>query len=585
MVENGSNSFSGDTNGKSNEREDNSKTYIFDEFSDAEQQAIYGLFRLSGSRNSTPFSPLQSPNLISPGNNDVFYTRNSPADLPEFSSHVVMSQHYPRPIQKTAISNQYPPGMMHSPRFPYPGHVGPMHYAHSLGATQSFLHHPNSSLFQLPSTIASNNQWPANNAMDISSPNLIQNQGKMNQEGQTMPSIASTDDVECYENEIAGFELSSNDLKKPKLSDSSLQRVTPDSGIALNYQSSVSSVGSLSPPIEKAAGEEMSKPFQNFDGSHLTDIKPQDMILSDGSMGNKRNTLSSYQSNSADNSPSGSPHTPSVSTKGTIPLSHAPSNLHTQNQSIMYGAPMASPSMMTHNPITPAINTAFPFNHPPPLAAHHYAMQSHHPSPNSHFHSYMTTPAMFSSSSNSYPPHTPRSLPPYSNNANIYPYPPQQNSFRNYPHSPSQIRNYNQQSFYQPTSLNHHSQMSNSMVAKPAIANDNTPLSSSIVKPISPLNSIQKEDISSSNTPPGDKKSPSLLSSEDIQPTSPTANSNADFEKKPEELKEEREITDDSEERQQLYSKSCRKRFPSDKNSWCVNCQSKKGGCRLLKRK
>lgn len=157
-----------------------------DEFSDAEQQAIYGLFRLSGSKNSNTFSPLQSPNnLISPGSNDVFYARPSPSDISEFSSHILMNQHYPRPIQKTAISNHYPPGMMHSPRFPYPGHVGPLHYSHSSpNAAQSFLHHPtNSSLFPMSSTTAT---W--SNGIDLTlPPTITQNQSKMNQtNGQTV---------------------------------------------------------------------------------------------------------------------------------------------------------------------------------------------------------------------------------------------------------------------------------------------------------------------------------------------------------------------------------------------------------------
>ena len=180
-------------NGKTMDNGESNKSSVFDEFSDAEQQAICGLFRLSGSRNSTPFSPLQSPNLISPGSNDVFYARTSPADLPEFSSQIIMSQHYPRPIQKTGISNQYPPGMMHAPRFPYPGHVGPLHYAHSMSAPQTFLHHPNSSLFQSPSTVTP----PTSNWTNMSSPSLAQNQTKMSvtrgpmQESQNVSSLHS----------------------------------------------------------------------------------------------------------------------------------------------------------------------------------------------------------------------------------------------------------------------------------------------------------------------------------------------------------------------------------------------------------
>ena len=171
-----SGSSSSDANNESGAGE-NGKPNVLDEFSDAEQQAIYGLFRLSGSKNSNSFSPIQSPNLISP-NNDVFYaSRGSPSDI----SEILMTQHYPRPIQKTGISNHYPPGMIQTPRFPYPGHIGPaypqaQHPSH-------FLHHQNSSsLFQLPAS-----SW--SNAIDPMSltPSLSSN--KMESNGQAVSSL------------------------------------------------------------------------------------------------------------------------------------------------------------------------------------------------------------------------------------------------------------------------------------------------------------------------------------------------------------------------------------------------------------
>lgn len=168
------------TSANNGEAMDGCKSSTFGEFTDAEQQAIYGLFRLSGSRNSTPFSPLQSPNLISPGSNDVFYARASPSELPEFSSQISMNQHYPRPIQKTAISNHYPPGMIETPRFPYPGHVGPMQYINNPSAIPpSFLHHPNSSVFQVPSTNGTPpNAVPWTNGAELP-PQIVQEQTKM----------------------------------------------------------------------------------------------------------------------------------------------------------------------------------------------------------------------------------------------------------------------------------------------------------------------------------------------------------------------------------------------------------------------
>lgn len=271
-----------------------------------------------------------------------------------------------------------------------------------------------------------------------------------------MPSMAATDND--YENEMASFEFS--DMKKAKLSDSSIQRVTPDSGIALNYQSSVSSVGSLSPPIEKAAGEEMSKTFQSYDGGQVAvpdmlDLHKKSPLPNESSLSTARSaTISSY---SAANSPSSSPNTPTVSGKGTIPLSHAPGsiNMHTQNSSLMYGAsqmPMASPSMIHSSPMShsPAqgLNTAFPFNPTP----HHYAMQTHHP-PTQSFHPFTISPhqappppPMFSPA-NAYT-HSSHSIPSYANSQSVFPqYSPQQHiasPYRAYPQSPvaSQHRPY-----------------------------------------------------------------------------------------------------------------------------------------------
>lgn len=70
---------------------------VWDEFSESEQIAVFALGSLSGtSRNSTPFSPLTSPPMVSPmTNGDVFHfgggMRGSPpARLPEFSGRLPM---------------------------------------------------------------------------------------------------------------------------------------------------------------------------------------------------------------------------------------------------------------------------------------------------------------------------------------------------------------------------------------------------------------------------------------------------------------------------------------------------------------
>lgn len=155
----GLNSFQANGNGKHQEANgDNQQGNPLDEFSESEQQAIFGLFRLSGSRNSTPFSPLQSPNnMISPGSNDVFYPRHSPAaDMNEFSPHLTsVGPHYSRPMQKSPLGTHYPPPMMPSGRFSYPTHMpgGMGGYMNQHSTQQGFLHHPMSSPFPNPSSI------------------------------------------------------------------------------------------------------------------------------------------------------------------------------------------------------------------------------------------------------------------------------------------------------------------------------------------------------------------------------------------------------------------------------------------------
>ena len=120
----------------------------WEEFSESEQQAIFGLASLSSSRNSTPFSPIQSPSIISPGSNDVFYHhRSSPTHLSEFSTQMAsMGQSYVQPT--SAMGDQYHPHHPHR-RLHLNGHQGPMGPLTINGNHQHpFLHHPSSLLFQ-----------------------------------------------------------------------------------------------------------------------------------------------------------------------------------------------------------------------------------------------------------------------------------------------------------------------------------------------------------------------------------------------------------------------------------------------------
>ena len=125
------------------------RSSVWDDFSEQEQQAIFGLASLSSSRNSTPFSPLQSPNLISPGSNDVF------CQLPEFSPHLAIHPAYQRShMQKNILGDRFLHSQMHNhQRMPHHSHPGTLphltymdpastaHHPHQ-HHQHSFLHYP-----------------------------------------------------------------------------------------------------------------------------------------------------------------------------------------------------------------------------------------------------------------------------------------------------------------------------------------------------------------------------------------------------------------------------------------------------------
>ena len=180
----GINSFPNNGNNKQPEETDSQQSNPLGDFTESEQQAIFGLFRLSGSRNSTQFSPLQSPNnMISPGSNDVFYPRHSPAEMNEFSPHLSsVGPHYTRPMQKSPLSTHYPShAMMPNGRFSYPSHMPGMGYMNQQASHQNFLHHPimpssfpNTSVVPV-TTVTMDNSWTnAENVMTpISQPKTV----------------------------------------------------------------------------------------------------------------------------------------------------------------------------------------------------------------------------------------------------------------------------------------------------------------------------------------------------------------------------------------------------------------------------
>ena len=115
----------------------------WEEFTDAEQLAVYGLATLGNSRNSTPFSPLQSPAMVSPSMpNDVFHFRTSPPRMMDYSPHLPMTHGgYQRPLPQRKSPAPTPPGYptysSFSPRMGFAG--GQFYSQFQMPMTASFI--------------------------------------------------------------------------------------------------------------------------------------------------------------------------------------------------------------------------------------------------------------------------------------------------------------------------------------------------------------------------------------------------------------------------------------------------------------
>lgn len=256
-----------------------------------------------------------------------------------------------------------------------------------------------------------------------------------------MQSDSQNHEMDCYDNELPDFDFS---LKKHKLSDSSLQRVTPDSGIVLSYQSSVSSVGSLSPPVDKTSIDEFGKSYQSAENSEASSHGETTTVASSHSTNPVTSNVTNYPILSVASSPGQSP-------------SHPLKSAHTiggGQKSLMYGAPgltspmpATSPGVMHSSPamMHSAIhNTAFPFNSPTAVnPTHHYPMAAGHAqSFNSYASQPMFAPAAGITSPNMYNHGRPYANGPFSNST--LPQPP---SYRSYPQTPAH-RSYHPSSSY-----------------------------------------------------------------------------------------------------------------------------------------
>lgn len=125
---------------------------VWEDFSESEQIAVYALGSLSGtSRNSTPFSPLTSPPMVSPmTSGDVFQfgMRGGSPRLPEFSGRL--------PMYPCTSVYQRPQGQKKSPTVG--SHVLNSHASFSSFPTSAgysgnmFTYNPSGSVFQMPAT-------------------------------------------------------------------------------------------------------------------------------------------------------------------------------------------------------------------------------------------------------------------------------------------------------------------------------------------------------------------------------------------------------------------------------------------------
>lgn len=261
------------------------------------------------------------------------------------------------------------------------------------------------------------------------------------------------------------------------MSESSLQRFTPDSGIALNYQSSVSSVGSLSPPVDRTTRDDFGSSFQKLDEGKITEsLNPaiqdsqscsnslpelgSNVVSSSMMAGTTCTTVASNRfpfsriSSAAASYPTGSTV---ENHKGTIPLSHAP---------FMQSPAMMMPSAGMHASASPglvhsshAVNrspapNAFQFNLPPAMMQQYSPGSSVHsnvnhglsPGPSSG----MYYPSMGSPGPMNMYNHSTLPVPPFASSPGMFPHstlsqPP---PYQPYPGSPAQLN----QGYYPNTS-------------------------------------------------------------------------------------------------------------------------------------
>ena len=117
--------------------QDGRRSSTWEDFSESEQLAVFGLASLSSSRNSTPFSPLTSPQMVSPMANDVFHfgVRSSPPHLTptDFAlGRLPMQHHHLSPSFQRPQMRKSPTTPTASQHGPYSaGYTGPGQYSYN----------------------------------------------------------------------------------------------------------------------------------------------------------------------------------------------------------------------------------------------------------------------------------------------------------------------------------------------------------------------------------------------------------------------------------------------------------------------
>ena len=149
--------------------QDGRRSSTWEDFSESEQLAVFGLASLSSSRNSTPFSPLTSPQMVSPMANDVFHfgVRSSPPHLTptDFATigRLPMHHHHLSPPFQRPQTRKSPTTPTASQHAPYSaGYVG-------VGGQYSY---NQTSVFQMPSPGYANSSL-SSTSMNASGKNLL----------------------------------------------------------------------------------------------------------------------------------------------------------------------------------------------------------------------------------------------------------------------------------------------------------------------------------------------------------------------------------------------------------------------------